>query len=318
MGGLRSLGSTLNRWLSAITASPGALRRWSIANLVCNIGIIVTGAVVRLTDSGLGCSTWPKCTPESYTPHAAVGHHGLIEFGNRTLTFILIIVAVLTLISAYRAHAPRQARMLAWVIGIGIPFQGVIGGITVLAKLNPFVVALHLLLSLALVVLCTKLVLVAREAPIEHEVDDLTRFTTVVIFIALALACWLGTVVTGSGPHSGDRGAVRTGFDIESVSRLHSGAVWVTMGLTVALLTWTIRRGLPVVRRRLVVLLMVGLAQGVIGYIQYFTGLPAFVVALHMLGAGLAVCAGAGVLFSCTRATASEPITAALPQPAQG
>ena len=300
---------TANGWITRITASQRALRGWALANLICNIGIIVTGAVVRLTGSGLGCSTWPKCTPESYTPHQAIGHHSFIEFGNRTLTFVLIVVAIATLISTYRAGAERRAQILAWVIAAGIPFQGVIGGITVLAKLNPFVVALHLLLSLALVVLCTQLLLLVRHAAVEQGVDDLTRAGTIVVFALLALACWLGTVVTGSGPHAGDSGAARTGFDIEAVARLHSGSVWLTMGLTIGLLIWSIRRGHPVVRRRVTWLLVVCLAQGGIGYLQYFTGLPAFVVALHMLGSGLAVTAGAAVLFSC-RPTA-QPAPAA-------
>jgi len=127
-----------------------ALRVWLVASLICNMGIIVTGAVVRLTGSGLGCPTWPKCTADSYVPHGALGIHGLIEFGNRTLTFVLIIAALGAFISAWRNRGARSK--LWWItlgIGIGIPFQGVIGGITVLTDLNPYVVALHLLLSVA-------------------------------------------------------------------------------------------------------------------------------------------------------------------------
>lgn len=290
---------------SRLIGSWTALRRWSWASLVANIGIIVTGAVVRLTGSGLGCDTWPQCSDGSYVPHGAISHHKLIEFGNRTLTFVLIAIAVACWLSARRVAAGSSdreglIRKLTLVIALGIPFQGVIGGITVLTRLNPFVVALHLLLSLALVVLIVRL-LFAVYAVAPDEVSRVDRALSVLVFAGMALACWLGTVVTGSGPHAGDGGAARTGFTIETVARLHSVSVWLTVAATVLLAVRAVRGGHPTVRRWVLVLLGIEVMQGGIGYVQYFTGLPVGVVLLHLLGAGLAAAGAATVLFS-TRA----------------
>lgn len=287
--------------LNRLTGSRRALQAWSVASLVANIAIIVTGAVVRLTGSGLGCPTWPECHEGSYTPHGAVSHHALIEFGNRTLTFVLIIVAALCLVSAHKASQDRRVRILAWVVMAGIPFQGVIGGITVLTDLNPYVVALHLLLSLALVVVLVKLCLVVFDRQ-PDTVDARVRALAIAVFVAMSLACWLGTVVTGSGPNAGDAKAPRTGLDIETVARVHAASVWVTVALTVVLLVVALRTGAAELRRWVQVLLLVEVAQGVLGYVQYFTGLPLGVVLAHMLGAGLSIAAAAAVWFSVRRA----------------
>ncbi len=212
-----------------------ALRFWSVASLVANIGIVVTGAVVRLTSSGLGCPTWPRCTEDSYVTHPALGIHGAIEFGNRLLTFVLIVVALLTFVSAllYREDgaARRDVRWLSAGLALGIPAQGVIGGISVLTQLNPFVVALHLLASMALIGLSVWLVRMSRQLrprPVRAPGTLLARLT----FAAMVVAVWLGTVVTGSGPHAGDLNAVRTGFDAALLSHLHAGAVYVAIGAT--------------------------------------------------------------------------------------
>lgn len=299
--------SIVARW----TKTERHLRRWTWASLVANIGIIVTGAIVRLTGSGLGCPTWPRCTPASYVPHDAVSYHPLIEFGNRLLTFVLIAIALGCWLTARRvtrttdvargwAGSGRLVRRLARIVLIGIPFQGIIGGITVLTDLNPFVVALHLLLSLALVALLVRL-LFAVYRVVPDVVGRLDRAVAVATFAAMALACWLGTVVTGSGPHAGDGGVARTGFNIEFVARLHSLSVWATIGLTVLLLVRSITGHHETLRRWVSALLVVEVMQGGIGYWQYFTGLPAAVVLAHMLGAGVAVAAAAAVLFSTTQ-----------------
>lgn len=145
-----------------IVGGPRALRRWAVVSLIMNIGIVVTGGLVRLTGSGLGCPTWPRCTQDSYVSHPQLGIHGAIEFGNRLLTLVLISAAALTFISAmlYREDGrPRpDLRWLAGGLALGIPLQGVIGGITVLTQLNPYVVALHLLLSMVLIALAVWLV----------------------------------------------------------------------------------------------------------------------------------------------------------------
>lgn len=139
--------------------------RWAWASLIANIGIIVTGAVVRLTESGLGCPTWPRCTAQSFVPHQSLGIHGAIEFGNRLLTYVLVVVAVATWIAVWRwAGSTRALRQLATALALGIPLQGVIGGITVLTNLNPWIVALHLLLSFALVSGAVLLIVRASES----------------------------------------------------------------------------------------------------------------------------------------------------------
>ena len=291
-----SLSTTRLSFWDRITATRGALVGWTLASLIGNIGIIVTGAFVRLTASGLGCPTWPRCESDSYVPRAALGHHGLIEFGNRLLTFVLIFLAIMVFVAAVRTRSDKLTRTLAIVAGLGIPFQGVIGGITVLTKLNPYVVALHLLLSLALVVTLTKLWMhvSGRHAV---QVPRPAWLASVGAFVAMMIACWLGTVVTGSGPHSGDGGAARTGLDIQSVARLHSISVWITVILTIAALV-LLRRAGSKAQRFAAALLMVELLQGAIGYYQYFAGVPIAAVLLHMLGAGVAAAAAAGLLFA--------------------
>ncbi|CAI9399163.1 COX15/CtaA family protein [Aestuariimicrobium sp. T2.26MG-19.2B] len=288
-------------FLNRLLGTEVALRRWSWASLVANIGIIVTGAIVRLTASGLGCSTWPQCNDAAYVPHGAISHHSLIEFGNRLLTFVLIIIAVACWITARRVTVDdprgRLVRRLTLLVALGIPFQGVIGGVTVLSGLNPFVVALHLLLSLVLVVLIVRL-LFAVTAEVPDTVGRLDRTLGVATFALMMVACWLGTVVTGSGPHAGDGGAARTGFDIEVVARIHSATVWLTVLLTVTVLVRAWRAGHRVVRRWATALVGVELVQAGIGYLQFFTGLPAGVVLLHLLGAGLAAAAAASVMYS--------------------
>jgi len=146
-----------------LVGSPAALRRWAVASLLGNMGIVVTGGLVRVTGSGLGCPTWPQCTPGSYVPHAAADVHAFIEFGNRMLTFVLVVIAIGTFLAAWRARdeagRPRRlVRGLALAAALGIPAQAVIGGVSVLTGLNPWVVGLHLVPSVALIVLCVVLV----------------------------------------------------------------------------------------------------------------------------------------------------------------
>lgn len=274
------------------------LRRMAIANLAANILIIVTGGLVRLTDSGLGCPTWPECSPGSYTPHPEFGIHGLIEFGNRLLTFVLIIVALLTWISAllHRDEAGRPSRKLRWLsfaIGLLIPFQGVIGGITVLTRLNPYVVALHMLNSLVIVCLAVWLVRLTRQS-VPRQVTPAVRMLTVIIFVLVWAVVCLGTVVTGSGPHAGDLDAVRTGIDAETISKAHAWTVW-------ALVAGTAIAVLRLRSRAAVILLAIELAQGVVGYVQYFTGLPIALVTIHLVGAAATMAAGANLFLSTTR-----------------
>ncbi|HYX96478.1 MAG TPA: COX15/CtaA family protein [Geodermatophilus sp.] len=292
--------------------SPAAISRLALANVVTNGAIIVTGGVVRLTGSGLGCPTWPRCTEESFVTTPELAGHGVIEFGNRLLTFVLTAVAVALLVAVFRS-ARRDLRPLAVLAFLGIPAQAAIGGVTVLTGLNPWTVAVHFLVSVVLTAVATVLWLRSREPgvgqplvrrPIALLVGGVTAVTAAVLV--------LGTVVTGSGPHSGDVDANdvptgdRMGFDIQLVSQLHADVVFLLVGLTVALLVALYATDAPGrVRRAARDLLAVQLLQGVIGFVQYFTHLPVVLVLLHMLGAVLVTVSTARLVWS-VRGPASE------------
>jgi cytochrome c oxidase assembly protein subunit 15 len=260
--------------------------------VVANTAIVVTGGAVRLTDSGLGCPTWPRCTADSFVPTGQRSGHEVIEFGNRTLTFVLGLVALGTLIAVLRQRPRRRPLVrLATAAFLGIPAQAVLGGITVRAGLNPWTVAAHFLLSSALVAVTVLLWWRAGEQSdppprraVRPELLLLGRGLVGVTAVVLVL----GTIVTGSGPHAGDAAAARTGFDPATVAPLHADAVMLLLGLTAATaLALRATRANPAVRRSAVLLLGVELAQGGIGYLQYFTGLPVLLVGAHLLGSQL-------------------------------
>lgn len=304
--------------MGVTTPEPSTLRRdklrrllWitAIANLVGNIGIVVTGGAVRLTGSGLGCPTWPKCTESSYVAHGELGLNGVIEFGNRLLTFVLVAIAIACFVAALlvkradrAAGHPVDGRplVLATIVAFAVPLQAVIGGITVLTNLNPYVVALHLLASMAMIGLCVVLLDVLR-GPVREAASGRQRLLGLLVLVEGWIVLWLGTAVTGSGPHSGDGGAARNELDPESISRLHGIAVWVLVALTLVALVLARRERRPLLFRAAIILLGVELLQGVIGYLQYYHGLPALLVGLHMLGAALTSAALAWVFLS-TRA----------------
>jgi cytochrome c oxidase assembly protein subunit 15 len=257
------------------------------------IAIVVTGGAVRLTGSGLGCPTWPECTPGSYTPvpYQAEGQlHAWIEFGNRLLTFVLLLCALIALIIAVRvsknAVMKSRVRLLAALQVIGIFGQGVLGGITVLTDLNPIPVAGHFLLSIFLI---------AGAISLRYEIVGIVRQKADgIVATLMPLLIWLtvlvlvaGTVVTGSGPHAGDENAKRFGFNPRIVSWLHADLVIALVVLT--LILWLITRVSQnkVIHRYLSIFLLISLSQGLIGYVQYFTGLPELIVAAHLLGATL-------------------------------
>jgi cytochrome c oxidase assembly protein subunit 15 len=260
-------------------------RAWLVrlgwATLVANIGIVLTGGAVRLTASGLGCPTWPRCTDQSFTPHGALDFHSIIEFGNRTLTFVLAGIAVLTFVSAWQSGR-RDLRVLSVWLGLSIPAQALVGGLTVLTGLNPWIVSFHLLFSLAIVSLAV-LYLHRIDTPAvvaEHARPAPRRILAWTTYAVTWIVLYLGTVVTGSGPHAGDLDVPRNGLDPLLLSQLHADFVFLLVGLTVALVivhpssaTWT--------------LLGVELAQGLIGFVQYFTDLPVVLVGFHLLGAAL-------------------------------
>lgn len=289
--------------LTRLFGTPQALRRWMVANLVANCGIVLTGGLVRLTGSGLGCSEWPRCTPDSYVALPATGMHGAIEFGNRLLTFVLILIAVGALVAAIRSVAngttPRHLRMIAIGVLVGIPFQGVIGGFTVWSGLNPYVVALHLLLSVLLISLCTWMVRIAYRARPTIE-SSLSVSLSRVAYVLTWIVIWLGTVTTGSGPHAGDGSAPRTGLPLLEVARVHAASVWLLVACTVVLV-WLLRS------RAAYLMLGTMVLQGAIGYAQYFTGLPRWMVALHLLGLCIAMITATNLMLSVRRA--DDPVT---------
>lgn len=266
------------------------VRRTGWATLVTNIGIIVTGGAVRLSGSGLGCPTWPRCTSESFTPYGAADVHSLIEFGNRMLTFILVAVAIGTYLAARRTGRADLTR-LAVILGLGIPAQALIGGITVLTDLNPWVVSLHMVPSLAIVSLA---VLYLRR--IDHP-DPVVSGGAVVrlawlVFGVASVVFYVGTLVTGAGPHAGDADAPRNGLDTLEMSQLHADLVFLLLGLSVGLFYALRATGASAGAHRAAhALLGIEVAQGAVGFVQYFSGLPELVVGLHMLGTGLTAAA---------------------------
>jgi cytochrome c oxidase assembly protein subunit 15 len=269
------------------------LRRLAWATLVANCLLIVTGGAVRLTGSGLGCPTWPRCTDSSFTPHGEIGPHQLVEFGNRTLTFVLVAIAVATFVAA-RHDARRLDRpdllRLGIVLALAIPAQAVLGGITVLTDLNPWVVAFHLLVSMAMIGVAVVLLRRVGEGdgPPRQLVPDGVAWLVRATFLTGWAVLYAGTVVTGSGPHAGDVSSPRNRLEPRDVSQLHTDLVFLLLGLTVAgVLVLRAVEAPPRATRAAAVLLAVELAQGIVGFVQYFTGLPVALVSLHLLGAGL-------------------------------
>lgn len=274
-----------------------------VANLVAQIGIIVTGGAVRLTGSGLGCSTWPQCHPGQFSAefHPATTYHEFVEFGNRTLTGVLGVVAVLALLLVWTDRSRVLSyRLLGAVPLLGVAAQAVIGGVIVLLHLHPGWVSLHFLVSAALV--AVSLLLLHRsgegDGPPVPTVDRATRATAWVLAALTAAVVTLGVITTGAGPHSGDdEVGYRLAVDPAAMSKLHAWAVWVFVAVLVLYLV-RVRRASPVVRRAAWLLLAITLAQGAVGYVQYFTGLPALLVGLHMLGSALLVAGTARVVLT--------------------
>jgi cytochrome c oxidase assembly protein subunit 15 len=268
------------------------LRRLGWATLVANIGIVLTGGAVRLTGSGLGCPTWPRCTNRSFTPHGALDVHSAIEFGNRTLTFVLTAIAIATFLSAWQSGR-ADLRRLALRLALSIPTQAVLGGITVLTDLNPWVVSFHLLFSMAIISLAALYLWRIDHPVVEGGMPASNPLLTPLAWTTYAagwLVLALGSVVTGSGPHAGDASAPRNGLDPLQISQAHADAVFLFVGLSVGLaLALRGFRAPAVAVRASVVLVAVELAQGLIGFVQYFTDLPIVLVEFHLLGAALLI-----------------------------
>jgi cytochrome c oxidase assembly protein subunit 15 len=294
-----------------VAAAPGRVdppgRPWLLilawACLVMNIVIVLTGGAVRLTASGLGCPTWPECSDGAFVAHSSLGIHGAIEFGNRLLTFVLAAVVIATVVVAWWIRrGDRTVRWLSVAVALTIPLQAVVGGITVLTHLNPWVVSSHFLVSMAIVALCT--VLVRRVGWPDLAVREPLRPVRLAGWLpglSAALVLAAGTVVTGSGPHAGDAGAARNGLAPAAASQLHADLVFLLLGLTVGAILAGHATSRPALRRTATVLLGVELIQAVIGFVQYFTGLPIGLVDLHMLGAALLTAAATDLVLTARR-----------------
>ena len=275
--------------------SAARIKLYAWLSLVSQILIVVTGGAVRLTGSGLGCPTWPKCTEESLVNVPEQGIHGIIEFANRSLTFVLVVIALLTFITVLRLGAQKRVG-LVWpslVAGLGIFAQAVVGGISVLTKLNPWVVGLHFVVSGILIACATVLVWRVyenRHVPVPYRSFMLAPWLAVTATIAVLV----GVVVTGAGPHAGDALAPRNGLDLEWLQHYHSYPAYATLGLA-AIIWFTLRqankdKSLALHVRISSLLLGALVFQAAIGVAQSRLGVPPVLVGLHMLGASVIVC----------------------------
>ncbi|MCU1593633.1 MAG: cytochrome oxidase assembly protein [Frankiales bacterium] len=292
------------------------VRRLALLALGLQVLLVVSGTAVRVTGSGLGCPTWPRCTGGSLTNTAALGSHGYIEFGNRLLAVVMEAVGI-ALVLAVRRHVPQHTR-LALVQAAVVPLQAIIGGLLVLSGLNPYVLILHFLTSFPLVYGAAALVQRLhdprnangsvegsrnRSGSVDHRVQALLSGALVA---STALALVLGTLVTGTGPHAGDPKVDRLPFSPRDVTQLHADAVYLLVGLVVAAL-------ILMPTRWTAILAGLVLAQAAIGYWQYFTGVPPLLVGLHVLGATLLFTTASWIQLSTRRATPVPPERSATP-----
>lgn len=337
-----------NLWFN-ILVSPKRVRLYVWLSLVTQVLIVVTGGAVRLTASGLGCPTWPKCTEDSLVTTEEMGFHGIIEFGNRLLTFVLLVIALLTYVTVMRMHAAKDRLVIptfvffaatvglaagillqaiaglnmwtialmatataimlftalriittaravelgglvapAFLLGLGIILQAVVGGITVLTGLNSWIVGLHFVISTGLIAIASLLVWRALPKPVT-EISPLNRalaWPTVVVSLASIL---FGVVVTGAGPHAGDIDTPRNGLDLEIWQHYHSYPGYLMLALLVIQLAaqWLVSRKLwaDLPTRILFLTVMFTIGQAAVGILQARTGVPALLVGIHMFGA---------------------------------
>jgi cytochrome c oxidase assembly protein subunit 15 len=269
--------------------------------LFAQAAIVVTGGAVRLTGSGLGCPTWPECTPGSYTPKPYQVEEQVkvwIEFGNRLLTFVLVLAAITVLISVLAAGR-KDLRGLALGQVLGILGQGILGGITVLTGLHPATVAAHFLLSIILIAGATSL-RAQRFASLEkQEVAPLVKKIATAHLAVSFLVLFLGTLVTGSGPHAGDATAERLPFDLRTMAWLHADAVIALFGITFGL--FVVHGVSAHTKKRLKIFVAIALSQGLIGYVQWYMDLPELMVGLHLVGSTLVWIASMRVWLSVTK-----------------
>lgn len=282
-------------------------------------GIAVTGAIVRVTASGLGCPTWPQCFPGSFTPvaHAEVPRiHQAVEFGNRMITFAVVLTAALAVLAVIRARRRREVLVYAWLMPVSTVVQAVIGGITVRTGLLWWTVAIHLLTSMTMVWLAVLLFVKIGEpddgVP-QRRVPAALRALTGLIGLNLSAVLVTGTLVTAAGPHAGDRSPTRTvprlKVEVDTLVHAHSSLLIAYLALLVGLGfgLLAVRAPRPVLRR-LAVLLALVVAQAGVGTAQYFTGVPAALVAVHVAGAAACTAATAALWAAMRERAQPEPL----------
>lgn len=267
------------------------MRRLSLANIIVNVIIIVTGGAVRLTGSGLGCPSWPNCAPGSFQPTEALGINGAIEWGNRLFGAVVTAVAIATFLAAL-LRGPRR-RSLVWLTGfiaVAVAVQAGIGALTVHTNLSPWMVSVHFLVSIAILAACLTAWVRSGEPDGEVRLTVPTPIRTLwwVLVGSTVAVLLVGTMVTGAGPHAGDAQSPRSGLDTELLSQAHADLVFLLIGVTVGLFFALRVTATPAAaRNRLWLLAAIIAAQGGIGFVQYFTGLPELLVGAHLLGSAL-------------------------------
>lgn len=266
------------------------------ANLVAQILIVVTGALVRLTASGLGCPTWPLCTAESLVTTPEMGIHGIIEFGNRLLTFALLVVSVALLWALWRSRATRRDLWrMSLVILAGIPLQAVVGGVSVWMQLNPYVVGLHFVLSVAMVVVSDIVLLRVIDIDRVARRRDVSALSWLVA-VATSVTVVVGILTTGSGPHAGDANAPRNGLEPEFMQHLHSWPAYVTL----AVVLLALYRATKPAKNWWLGLLGSFVAQIAVGIVQSRLGLPVELVAVHVALALVTVAVATTAIYRST------------------
>ena len=270
--------------MSTISSRIFKIKPWAWASVVSQVLIVATGGAVRLTGSGLGCPTWPECKPGSIVNVPELGYHGVIEFGNRLLTIALLVISIGTFVTVLLLEKSRR-KGLFWaslVLGLGIVAQAVIGGISVLTGLNSWVVGSHFLVSAALICVATILLWNADGAKVFPN-KGIEKLLSWVLFPIGMATVVIGVVVTGAGPHAGDKDTPRNGLDIDLWAHYHSYPAYVTLGLTAILLLFALRSKVNVAST--LSLMIVLLVQAGVGIAQTKLGLPVGLVAIHILGA---------------------------------
>jgi cytochrome c oxidase assembly protein subunit 15 len=305
----------LNRLPTAIDAR---VRFLAWASLVIQTVLIATGGAVRLTGSGLGCPTWPQCTAGSLINTPEMGIHGVIEFANRALTGVLVLIAILVFVSVLRMRVERRDLFVLTLLqGLSIPLQAVIGGISVLTGLNPYIVGVHFVVSILLVLLTSMLVYRVYYGP-RGSVRAMPAWYLVLahgttLFVAVTVI--MGILTTGSGPHAGDAHTPRNGLDTDLLQHVHSWPAYATLAgtLLLAIGAFRLASAPPRLRRFVVILLAVEVVQIAVGITQARLGLPEVLVALHMVLAGMLVGAMTAVVLSLR--TSDAVVAAASAEP---